>query len=387
MPHSKALAVLAALAIALSFACGPVDGETGESSEDLGVGVYVSRATGLTTAGYIGDWEHEWGYVLGYMLPGARIYAKIVREDSVYGLITNSHYGAWDHGHHCGWVSLKHLRGHGTHSSVANICPPPDNDFSLARGSGGPTGFRKGSWTECDGCVQPALVLPTCDDLTVYANYDPVTHTFHDPDGTEAPLRGTIDGRGVYSLDGMQVTQGYSGFGTRFVTSDGIAVEIKDTKRTCKVKGGCTAFGFMHADCIGGALVGDPAGKGPTPPPTGPTGCGTVVPGEGIVSGKSYASCNGRFVATMQTDGNLVLRDQQENGRAIWATDTSHTDGYAAVFQTDGNLVLYGTDRTALWSSHTQGLGGVRLAFQDDGDVVLYTASNQAVWSTGTGGQ
>jgi hypothetical protein len=381
-------AVIVAVAAALATACGPAE-STDSSSEELGVGVYVSRATNIANAGYIGDWEHDWGYVLGYLAPGARIYAHTVRNGSVYGLITNSRYGAWDHGHHCGWVSLRHLHGSGFHASGGDICPPPDNDFSLASGSGGPTGFRAGSWTTCNGCVQRAVVLPTCSDFTVYANYDPVTHAFGDPDGVEVAGRGTIDGSGPYDgVPEQHVTQGYSGFGTRFVTTDNIAVEIKDTRRQCSVPGGCTAFGFMHADCIGGEKVGNPAGKGPTQLPKPPSAaCGLVGPGEGMVAGETYGSCNGRYKLSLQGDGNLVLRDDQEGSRAIWATNTSGTDGYVAVFQTDGNLVLYGRYSNPLWAAHTNGQGGTRLAFQDDGNIVLYTATSQAIWSTKTAGQ
>jgi hypothetical protein len=382
---SRAKALLLLVSTLLAIACGPAD--ISSSSEELSVGEYVSKATDLTTAGYIGDWEHEWGYVLGYLLPGGRIYAHTVREDSVYGLITNSHYGAWDNGHHCGWVSLKHLHGSGFHSPVADICPPPDNDFSLAPSSSGPSGFRGGSWDNCNGCVQPAVVLPTCSDFTVYANYDPATQTFHDPDGVEVAGRGTIYGTDAYTVPAVAASQGYAGFGTRFVTSDSIAVEIKDTQRSCDVSGGCTAFGFMHADCIAGEKVGNPAGKVPTTPlPNAPTTCGQAGPGEGMVSGQSVTSCDGRYRIAMQVDGNLVLYDDQEN-RPIWATNTSGTDGYVVIFQTDGNIVLYDRFKRPLWASNTQGKGGTLVAIQDDGNVVLYNASAQAVWSTGTAGQ
>jgi hypothetical protein len=374
--------ILLAVLVAFAWACGPAGESVGSADEELGSGVYVSKGTSYANTGYIGDWEHDWGYVLGYMRPGARIYAKVVRADSVYGLIDNSHYGAWDHGQHCGWVSLKHLKGHGLHASAADVCPPPDNDFSLAHHSGGPTGFCPGSWIECNGCVQRAIVLPTCSDFTVYANYDPGTHTFHDPDGVEVVGRGTIDGRGAYA----NATAGYSGFGTRFVTTDEIAVEIKDTRRSCGLRGGCTAFGFMHADCIGGEHVGTPAGKGATVPPPQPSNCGSVFPGAGLTRGDSISSCNGRYTGTLQTDGNLVLRDAQKSG-AIWATNTSNTDGYVAIFQTDGNLVLYGTNQDVLWASHTNGKGGTLLSFQDDGNVVLYDANMNALWQTGTAGQ
>jgi len=254
-----------ALVTSMSVACsssGPGE-DIGSSAEALETGEYVSTAHGVGDAPYIGDWEHNWGYVLGYLLPGAKIYAQVVTEDSVYGLIGNSGYGAWDKGHHCGWVSLGGLRGSGTHSSVADICPPPDNDFSLAHGQ--PSGlFRAGTVIESDGNVQPAVVLPSCPDLTVYANYDPVTHTFHDPDGVESPGRGTPG----YAVPQQKATSGYSGFGTRFVSADGVAVEIKDTQRGS----GVTAFGFMHVACIAGSQVGNPAaGPPPAPPPPNPS--------------------------------------------------------------------------------------------------------------------
>ena len=381
---STALKILFALAAAMMLACGPSD--TASSADALSSGEYVSRATTVANGGYIGDWEHEWGYVLGYLGPGAKIYAHTVREGSVYGLIVGSGYGAWDHGHHCGWVSLKHLKGYGFHSSAADICPPPDNDFSLASGSGGPTGFRHGSWVTCNGCVQRAVVLPTCSDFTVYANYDPVTHTFADPDGTEVAGRGTIDGSGAFSVPEITVTQGYSGFGTRFVDTDSFAVEIKDTKRQCTIPGGCTAFGFMHADCIAGEKVGDPASH-PTPVPPLPTVCGNAARGEGLRVGQSFSSCSGRYVLSLQTDGNVVLRDQAEGGNAIWATGTSHTDAYVAVFQEDGNLVVYDSHSNPLWASHTNDQGAVRLALQPDGNLVLYNSMGRALWSTGTAGQ
>ncbi len=392
MPPLLQRILIFALVALPAIACGPAssDEATGSSDEELSLGVYVSKATNIDNGGYIGDWEHEWGYVLGYMAPGARIYAHTVRYDSVYGLITNSHYGGWDHGHHCGWVGLAHLKGRGFHSSVADICPPPDNDFSLAAHRGGPIGFRKGTWTECNGCVQRAVVLPTCSDFTVYANYDPVTHTFHDPDGLEVATRGTIDNRGVYHdpVSGVTVTQGYLGFGTRFVTSDNVAVEIKDTKRQCNIKGGCTAFGFMHADCIGGELVGSPAGKGPGLPPT-PTpksgACGVMFPSEQLNAGQTLVACDSSHHLAMQTDGNLVLYNDN-NHAAIWSTSTSGTDADTFIFQEDGNLVLRNASSQTIWAAHTNGQGAEFLAVQTDGNLVLY-AGSQPIWATGTKGQ
>ena len=384
--HAKLVVVV--LAALLAVACGPVD-PTDSSAEELGVGVYVSKATNLGNAGYIGDWEHDWGYVLGYLAPGARIYAKTVRADSVYGLITNSHYGAWDHGHHCGWVSLKHLKGQRLSLERRRHLPAARQRLQPRARIGRTHRFPKG---ELDRMRRVRAARGRAPDvLRLHRLRELRSGHAHVPRRRrhEVAGRGTVYGN--YRLRRSQVTatQGYSGFGTRFVTTDGDAVEIKDTKRTCNLHGGCTAFGFMHADCIGGAQVGNPAGKLPTTKlPDAPSApCGEVLPGEGMRVGQTFGSCGGRFMLTLQSDGNLVLRDEQQNARAIWATNTSNTDGYVAIFQTDGNLVLYGHYQNALWSSHTSGKGGVRLEFQGDGNVVLYDGSAKAVWSTDTAGQ
>ena len=167
----------------------------------------------------------------------------------MYGLITLGHYGAWDKGHHCGWVSLSGLHGSGAYASAASVCPDPDNDFNNTI-QDPPAGlFLPGSVIPQPGktVIKSAVVLPTCPDFTVYANYDPATHTFHDPAGVEAPGRGTRpapkESCGTYGgVPQQKVTSGYCGFGTRFVTADDVAVEIKDTKRGDDV----TPFG-LHA--------------------------------------------------------------------------------------------------------------------------------------------
>src|SRR6185369_1551250 len=47
----------------------------------------------------------------------------------------------------------------------------------------------------------------------------------------------------------------------------------------------------------GSAPVGPPTAK---PAPT--SGCGTIAPGQGLVAGESYSSCDGRFTLAMQAD-------------------------------------------------------------------------------------
>jgi hypothetical protein len=130
-----------------------------------------------------------------------------------------------------------------------------------------------------------------------------------------------------------------------------------------------------------GAPPPPPAGP-PTPAPTKPSGCGHIAPGEGLVAGESFASCDHRFTLAMQTDGNLVI--YRGGAGAMWATNTYGSDGHVAVMQTDGNFVLYGQHSNPLWASKTNGHPGASLDMQDDGNLVVYAPNNAPLWASGT---
>lgn len=102
--------------------------------------------------------------------------------------------------------------------------------------------------------------------------------------------------------------------------------------------------------------------------------------GQGLDRGDSLSSSTGKFVLTLQDDGNLVLK---QGGDEVWASGT-HGQGVDRLsVQDDGNVVLYaGGD--AKWSTGTNGNSGVRLELQDDRNVVVYGGDGQALWSTGT---
>jgi hypothetical protein len=353
-------------------------------------GEYISTAKEIGESAYIGDWKDSEGYVLGYFVPGAKIYAKYVTDHSVYGLITNSGYGGWDDGHHCGWVPLGkgvHVEGSGKSSPVAKSCPAWDNDFSLAheKNPSDDKVFRTGSFVVSGGAVQPAVVLPTCSDFTVYGNYEPLTHTFSDPDGKEEAHRGTLknladpkdpckapsspSGWTPYvSASGIKANKGYCGFGTRFVSADGYAVEIKDTERSGK---SFTAFGFMHADCIAGSQVGDPAGVWPP----AKSSCGTLEPGHSLGTVQEITSCNRQYWLEVSADGTVVLVHLDVG--QVW--DIAGVSGDRLDMQADGNLVLY-KGKEALWASKTSGHPGAYLSLQDDGNLVIYYGSTP-IWT------
>lgn len=99
--------------------------------------------------------------------------------------------------------------------------------------------------------------------------------------------------------------------------------------------------------------------------------------GESLANGQKLV--NGRFVATMQVDGNFVVYD---GSRAVFATGTAWTNPGRVVMQSDGNLVLYAADGPR-WQSGTRG-ANAELHLQGDGNLVIY-AGGRATWSIRTG--
>jgi hypothetical protein len=118
-------------------------------------------------------------------------------------------------------------------------------------------------------------------------------------------------------------------------------------------------------------------------PPPAPQGCGIVAPDTILSRDEGVTSCSGRFFLVHQSDGNVVLYDNQ-NGSALWSTRTDGRSSESVIMQGDGNLVLYAPGARALWSSGTHGNAGAWLAVQDDGNVVLYSSDRRPLWATGT---
>lgn len=87
-----------------------------------------------------------------------------------------------------------------------------------------------------------------------------------------------------------------------------------------------------------------------------------------------------RMRLSLQTDGDLVLRD--EHGKAVWSTGT-HASGTHVVFQGDGNLVLYSSTNATLWSSRTDGHDGAVLVLRANGDMAIIQGRS-VLWHTNT---
>jgi hypothetical protein len=87
-----------------------------------------------------------------------------------------------------------------------------------------------------------------------------------------------------------------------------------------------------------------------------------------------------RMRLSLQTDGDLVLRD--EHDKVVWSTGT-HAEGTHVVFQGDGNFVLYSSTNETLWSSRTDGHDGAVLVLRANGDLAI-TQGDTVLWHTGT---
>ncbi|MEJ2858627.1 MULTISPECIES: hypothetical protein [unclassified Saccharothrix] len=103
-----------------------------------------------------------------------------------------------------------------------------------------------------------------------------------------------------------------------------------------------------------------------------------VVAGERLEAGQSKTSPDGRYRLTMQTDGNLVLYNA--NNQAVWHTHTNGTGATYAVLQYDGNFVVYAPHLEAKWHTNTWSSAADRFVVQNDSNLVLYGPNGFPHW-------
>jgi hypothetical protein len=92
---------------------------------------------------------------------------------------------------------------------------------------------------------------------------------------------------------------------------------------------------------------------------------------------------NERTKLIMQSDGNLVLY-RQDNGKALWASNTWDRPVTHAIMQTDGNFVCYDANGRPYWATGTNGHPGAYVLLQDDGNLVVYNSGNAPLWASNT---
>jgi len=107
-----------------------------------------------------------------------------------------------------------------------------------------------------------------------------------------------------------------------------------------------------------------------------------LLPGEVMYYGHRRVSADGRVMLTMQPDGNLVLYYFDQ---ALWSSGTFGKFSAHATLQTDGNLIIKEPDGSEVFTSGTWGdqYAGAELVVQNDGNLVLYK-NGLALWATGT---
>jgi hypothetical protein len=99
-----------------------------------------------------------------------------------------------------------------------------------------------------------------------------------------------------------------------------------------------------------------------------------------LLPGESFRSSSGRYRLTYQSDGDLVLYDEQMRTR-LWTANTAGTAPGQTLLQTDGNFVVYDSAGVNRWSSGTSGNPNAYLAVQDDGNLVIYGSDGQPIWN------
>jgi hypothetical protein len=95
-----------------------------------------------------------------------------------------------------------------------------------------------------------------------------------------------------------------------------------------------------------------------------------MTTGQGLRTGASLVSCNGRYLLTMQADGNLVVYDNLAG--PIWASGTSGTQLYANM--TLGSLQIWQPGATApIWSSNgiPSGSNSATLTLTNNGSISI----------------
>jgi hypothetical protein len=109
----------------------------------------------------------------------------------------------------------------------------------------------------------------------------------------------------------------------------------------------------------------------------------SLNPGEQLGVNGLIKADNGKTHLIMQGDGNLVLY-RDDNGAALWSSQTDGKQVTHAVMQDDGNFVAYGDNGDAYWATGTDNHPGSYVALQDDGNLVVYSQNNTALWASAT---
>ena len=108
-----------------------------------------------------------------------------------------------------------------------------------------------------------------------------------------------------------------------------------------------------------------------------------LTAGRFLVPGASIYSPSRTTRLTLQTDGNLVL---YQNEKYVWDSRTAGKPAVRAILQNDGNFVVYDGAEAPLWASGTDGNATAYLSVYDDGNAMIRAGNGpragEGIWST-----
>jgi hypothetical protein len=108
----------------------------------------------------------------------------------------------------------------------------------------------------------------------------------------------------------------------------------------------------------------------------------TLYSGEVLYPGQTIVSSGNGYKLLFQWDGNLVMY-KGSSTYTTWQSGTYGRGAAYAVMQTDGNFVIRNNQNQPLWWTGTGGNPGARLHIQGDSNLVVYTSSWRPLWSIG----
>jgi len=156
--------------------------------------------------------------------------------------------------------------------------------------------------------------------------------------------------------------------------------------------GGVYPYPGGDAYVPGGSTPSPTPSPAPYSPTPAPSGSNVKNQGGGIEQDTYLEDPTGKYFATQQKDGNLVIYQAGTPLVVVWASN--YADGiaqgqYTTVLQNDGNLVTYKINVNpfvAVWSSqsYNRGTAPYYLVMQSNRNMVIMDSQNVVVWNTGT---
>jgi hypothetical protein len=101
-----------------------------------------------------------------------------------------------------------------------------------------------------------------------------------------------------------------------------------------------------------------------------------------MVLTQKLTSSNGQYTMTLETSGDLVIRNL--SGTLVWSSCTGHGSTLYARVASSGVLTVYDTLSNPIWTAGSAGNAGAELTLQNSGIAVLKTSGGATLWSSGT---